>query len=288
MVVAQIAYNHLDSAVKAKCDALVAVPLSYGGASTSNFVTAAVWADDYKSQLGSSIWHCIDLPFSLDGTSTNGFVPASFDVVQAINLSIATLQNSSASQSNQAVSLRYLLHFVGDIQQPLHASDAFFASQPNGDAGANSFGITGTWNNLHSVWDSGGSYLTDSLSRPLSAAGQTTLSNKVAAIEADYPVLSENSCIPIRIRVSLCSKASSTEIASENIARGPFHCDTTISRTESLHWDNSGSWLPKRMGSNWHSLRATILGWGIGLTTLSSHRFCLAGTLKYILRNGLI
>jgi hypothetical protein len=42
------------------------------------------------------------------------------------------------------------------------------------------------------------------------------------------------------------------------------------------------------MGSNWHSLRATILGWGIGLTTLSSHRFCLAGTLKYILRNGLI
>src|ERR1035437_6059537 len=107
--------------------------------------------------------------------------------------------------------------------------------------------------------------------------------------EGEYDrVVSENSCIPIRTCISLCSKASSTEIASENIARGPFHCDTTISRTESLHWDNSGSWLPKRMGSNWHSLRATILGWGIGLTTLSSHRFCLAGTLKYILRNGLI
>ena len=196
MVVAQIAYNHLDPAVKAQCDALIAVPLAYGRNSTSNFVTAAVWADDYKSQLGSGIWHYIDLPFSLDGTSTNGFVPASFDVVQAINLSIATLQTSSATQSNQAVSLRYLLHFVGDIQQPLHASDAFFASQPNGDGGGNGFYISGTWNNLHSLWDSGGGYLTDSLPRPLSSGSQTTLNNKVAAIEADYPYTQNVGTIP--------------------------------------------------------------------------------------------
>ena len=196
MVVAQIAYNHLDSTVKAKCDALIAVPLNYGGTATSDFVTAAVWADDYKSQLGSGTWHYIDLPFSLDGTSTNGFVPAAFDVVQAINLSISTLQSSSATQSNQAVSLRYLLHFVGDIQQPLHCSDAFFASQPNGDAGGNGFYINGTWNNLHSLWDSGGGYLTDFLSRPLSSASQTTLNNKVAAIEADYPYTPNVGTIP--------------------------------------------------------------------------------------------
>jgi hypothetical protein len=159
-------------------------------------VTAAVWADDYKSQLGSGIWHYIDLPFSLDGTSTNGFVPASFDVVKAINLSITTLQSSSATQSNQAVSLRYLLHFVGDIQQPLHSSDAFYASQPNGDAGGNGFYITGTWNNLHSLWDAGGGFLSDSLSRPLSSASQTTLNNKVAAIETDYPYTPNVGTIP--------------------------------------------------------------------------------------------
>ena len=196
MVIAQIAYNHLGSAVKAKCDALIAVPLTYGGSGTSTFVTGAVWADDYKSQLGSSIWHYIDLPFSLDGTSTNSFVPASFDVVQAINLSIATLQNSGASQSNQAVSLRYLLHFVGDIHQPLHSSDAFFASQPHGDGGGNGFGITGTWNNLHSLWDAGGGYLIDSLSRPLSSVSQTTLSNKVAAIESAYLYSPNDGTIP--------------------------------------------------------------------------------------------
>jgi hypothetical protein len=186
MVVAQIAYSHLDPAVKAKCDALIAVPLQYGSPQTSNFVTAAVWADDFKSQLGSGIWHYIDLPFSLDGTSTNRFVPASFDVVQAINLSILTLGSSTSAQTSQATYLRYLLHFVGDIQQPLHCSDAFFASQPNGDAGGNGFSVSG-WGNLHSLWDSGGGYLSDYLQRPLSSASQTTLADKVAVIETDYP-----------------------------------------------------------------------------------------------------
>src|SRR5580765_574691 len=85
MIVAQIAYNHLDPVVRAKCDALIAVPLPYGSSANNTFVTAACWADDYKSSLGTAIWHYIDLPFSLDGTPTSGVTNASFDVVQAIN-----------------------------------------------------------------------------------------------------------------------------------------------------------------------------------------------------------
>ncbi len=187
MVVAQIAYNHLSPEAKAACDSLIAVPLSYSSSGTSTFVTAAVWADDFKSSLGTGIWHYIDLPFSLDGTPTNGVGTAAFDVVQAINLNVATLQNPSATQSDKATNLRYLLHFVGDIEQPLHCSTAVFASRPSGDAGGNGFYINGNWSNLHSLWDSGGGFLTDSLSRPLSANSQNTLNNKVALIEADYP-----------------------------------------------------------------------------------------------------
>jgi hypothetical protein len=196
MVVAQIAYNHLDPAVKARCDALIAVPLSYQSSGTSNFVTAAVWADDFKSQLGTAIWHYIDLPFSLDGTPTSGVAPASFDVVRAINLCVSTLQDTNATQTDQATYLRYLLHFVGDIQQPLHCSDAVSASHPSGDAGGNSFNITGTWNNLHSLWDAGGGFLTDSLSRPLSASSQNKLNSKVSGIEADYPYVAGSPAIP--------------------------------------------------------------------------------------------
>jgi S1/P1 Nuclease len=192
MVVAQIAYNHLNPVAKAKCDALIAVPLgTYSRSDSSNFVTSASWADDFKGSLGTGIWHYIDLPFSLDGTSTSGVAVASFDVVQAINLSIATLQNPTAIQSNQAVSLRYLIHFVGDIQQPLHCSTAVSAAHTGGDAGGNSFSLitnnVSSWFNLHSLWDAGGGFLTNSLWRPLSTASQNTLNAKVASIEADYP-----------------------------------------------------------------------------------------------------
>jgi hypothetical protein len=187
MVVAQIAYNHLTPSVKAKCDALIAVPMTYINTGTTNFITAACWADDFKANLGTSIWHYIDIPFSLDGTSTNNFTPDTFDVVRAIRVCEIALGNPSAAQSNQAVYLRYLLHFAGDIHQPLHASTAISALSTGGDAGGNGFSLGGGWGNLHSLWDSGGGFVSTSVSRPLTASGKTTLSNKVAVIEAAYP-----------------------------------------------------------------------------------------------------
>lgn len=189
MVVAQIAYNHLNPTAKARCDALIAISLTNSTAATSNFVTASVWADDIKSSTSAfNNWHYIDLPFSLDNTSTNGVSAASFDVVRAINLCITNLQSVTAIASNQAVSLRFLLHFVGDIQQPLHCSTAVSAAHFTGDGGGNSFTLDLTWFNLHSLWDGGGGYLFDSVSpRPLSISQQNTLNAKVAQIEADYP-----------------------------------------------------------------------------------------------------
>jgi S1/P1 Nuclease len=185
MVISQMAYNYLTPAAKARCDALIAVPLTNASSSTSNFITAAVWADDFKSQLGTAIWHYIDLPFSLDGTDTSGFVPASFDVVQAINLCVSNLASTATTETDKATALRYILHFVGDIQQPLHCSTAISAAHPNGDAGGNGFSLNGTYGNLHSLWDSGGGYVAAGLSRPLSASGMNTLSNKVFESKSD-------------------------------------------------------------------------------------------------------
>ena len=190
MVVAKIAYNHLDAPVKSRCDALIAVTLTNASTSTSNFVTAAVWADDFKAALGTSTSHYIDLPFSLDGTSTNGFVPPTPDVVIAIRSNIATLQSTNATLVDQATSLRYLLHFVGDIQQPLHCSTAMFVGHTGGDAGGNGFTlIGGNWSNLHSLWDAGGGYLSNSYSRPLSIVSQNTISNRAALIEIAQPYI---------------------------------------------------------------------------------------------------
>ena len=187
MVVSQMAYNHLTPTVKARCDTLIAVTLPNASASSSNFVTAAVWADDFKSQLGTAIWHYIDLPFSPDNTDISGFTPASFDVVQAINLCVSNLASAATTDTDKATALRYILHFVGDIQQPLHCSTEISAAHPGGDGGGNGFSLNGTYGNLHSLWDSGGGYVGVTLSRPLSTSGANTISNKVFECEALYP-----------------------------------------------------------------------------------------------------
>lgn len=197
MAAAQIAYNHLRPEVKARCDALIALPVFNSSSINSNFVMAACWADDIKSATSAyNTWHYIDIPFSPDNTSTNSFVPDPFDVVQAINQCVAALQNPATSLSNQAFNLRFLLHFVGDIQQPLHCSTAITAAYPGGDAGGNSFSLSYSPNNLHSLWDQGAGYLLDSVSRPLSATGRNNLSNRVADVEAAYPYTPGFTTIP--------------------------------------------------------------------------------------------
>ena len=197
MVVAQIAYNHLDSAVRAKCDSLIAVPVYHSTSANSNFVTAACWADDIKSFTSAySDSHYIDIPISLDGYPTNGVVNDPSNVVAAIRSSVTTLQDPTQSLSNQATALRFLLHFCGDITQPLHCSTGVTTNLPAGDAGGNDFVIHGTYSELHALWDSGGGYLTDSVARPFTTSSQALISNKAAAVEAAYPYSNSVGLIP--------------------------------------------------------------------------------------------
>ena len=198
MVVAQIAYNHLDPGVKAKCDALIGVALSFSSTSSSNFVTAACWADDFKSSLGTGTSHYIDLPISLDGYPTNSFPPGVPNVVTAINQNIATLQDPTQSLANQATALRYLIHFCGDITQPLHCANGITTNNApsGGDAGGNGFNLTGKWSELHALWDAGGGFLPDNFSRPLSATSLAVITNKAAAAEAAYPYTLSVGSIP--------------------------------------------------------------------------------------------
>jgi len=59
-------------------------------------------------------------------------------------------------EDQKAFALRLIIHYVGDIHQPLHATALVDSHYPKGDAGGNfehipaQDGVT----NLHSVWDS--------------------------------------------------------------------------------------------------------------------------------------
>lgn len=196
MVAAQLAYNHLEPSVKARCDALIAVPLAYADSRSTTFVTASAWADDYKSSLGTSNWHYINLPISLDGTSTANVYNDPVNVVSAIRSCTSTLRSNTATAAEQVTALRYLIHLVADISQPLHCVAAVWSGRSTGDAGGNLFYLDGTYSNLHYLWDEGGGYLTDPLSRPLNSTEQATLDARVAEVEAAHPYTFSPGAIP--------------------------------------------------------------------------------------------
>ena len=51
--------------------------------------------------------------------------------------------------------IRFLLHFIADIHQPLHATSRVNSNYPDGDKGGNEFDLPSHYgaDSLHAVWD---------------------------------------------------------------------------------------------------------------------------------------
>jgi len=86
--------------------------------------------------------------------------------------------------------MRFLIHFVGDIHQPLHSTSRVDNEYPAGDRGGNSVPLPSKdgAKNLHAVWDAviyseAGDYNT-----PLSANDWTSLSNEAKKLMKMYPI----------------------------------------------------------------------------------------------------
>jgi S1/P1 nuclease len=154
----------------------------------------ASWADTVKERMGKSDpdpdtneflqdmahneknreWHYDDLALDCKSYQTcTGFTPDN-DIVHMLNVSIRTLQghpdpNYPLSQRN---ALKLMIHFLGDIHQPLHIGCGFIdVNGPNGsiliirnpaviraknlpsDKGANDLVIDNDRKLLHSFWD---------------------------------------------------------------------------------------------------------------------------------------
>jgi hypothetical protein len=80
-------------------------------------------------------WHFIDKPFSTDGTPTQP--PEEPNAQTQIATFRATLSpQSGASDEVRSYDLTWLLHLVGDVHQPLHATSRFIHVHTDGDQGA--------------------------------------------------------------------------------------------------------------------------------------------------------
>jgi heat shock protein HspQ len=141
-VVGRIAEHHLTPEAQRGVAALLG-PDSLARVST--------WPDDIRSDPNwkkSAPWHFLSIDDN-ETLETTARAPEG-DVLEAMQRFEKVLRDSQADRQSKAEALKFLVHFVGDVHQPLHVGR-------RADRGGNE--IIVLWfsqpSNLHSVWDGG-------------------------------------------------------------------------------------------------------------------------------------
>jgi hypothetical protein len=96
-------------------------------------------------------WHFIDTPFTQDNTAPLAAIPSPNAETQ-----IAVFRQTLTSGSKdklKSYDLVWLLHLVGDVHQPLHATTRISTGQLDGDRGGNSVKLNDPSKELHFFWD---------------------------------------------------------------------------------------------------------------------------------------
>ena len=167
MMVAKIAFNRLNPKAKAEVQELMAIPINPSKVTKKSldFVNASNWADDVKKLKGflfSGKEHFADFPFTVDETPVPTDLPGQVNIIKALERYVGVLKTSN-SKAKRAQALRFIVHYVGDLHQPLHCSTRVDKAHKKGDRGGNDFLVkvpVGTGKklrevNLHSYWDGG-------------------------------------------------------------------------------------------------------------------------------------
>ena len=162
MMVASIAFNRLNANAKAQVKKLLAIPINPCDVTKNSpdFVNAAHWADDVRPNLGFEFapdLHFADFAFVADHTPEPKDLPnPEKNIIKALEHYVEVLK-TSIDTNEQAEALRFVIHFVGDIHQPLHCATKVDSAHPEGDQGGNLLHIMvdGKDTKLHSYWDGG-------------------------------------------------------------------------------------------------------------------------------------
>ena len=156
MLVDQVAWTQMKPGARTRATELArTLENTYNNGQPYNFVTAGAWMDDMRSKKGYawSKWHYVNIDWTADGAAFA--LPEPPHVVWAIGESLKTLKAAETAPDKASEALAMVLHFTGDVHQPMHATD-------RGDRGGNGVLIhgvpfsdlwPGTVANLHAYWD---------------------------------------------------------------------------------------------------------------------------------------
>ena len=141
-VVALVADSMLTAPTRSRVDAILALEPGATLASISS------WADQQRDK-ATAAWHYVNMPRGSDCVYVAERDCADGNcVVAALDAQVSRLRTATGPEQLEA--LKYVVHFVGDLHQPLHAGYA-------DDRGGNSDQLQafGAGTNLHALWDSG-------------------------------------------------------------------------------------------------------------------------------------
>jgi hypothetical protein len=159
-----IAYGRLTPKARVKVDALLAADAD--SLTAPDFASRTTWADKYRnSHRETAAWHFVDIEVdrpdlasacfgfpALGGGQLASAGPPQDCIVDKIEEFELELSNPATPQAERILALKFLMHFIGDLHQPLHAAD-------HDDRGGNCIGLSpspdGRDTNLHAYWDTG-------------------------------------------------------------------------------------------------------------------------------------
>ncbi|KAF2715240.1 hypothetical protein K504DRAFT_457412 [Pleomassaria siparia CBS 279.74] len=146
--VAFIAQNFVSNSTRAFAQALLADD------SSSYLANVASWADTYRLTTEGAFSGSLHYIDSLDNPPTSCNVDYERDcpeegcIISAIANYTIRAKDTSLPVIEQQKALKWVIHFLGDIHQPLHVE--------NLEVGGNTIAVSfnGTTTNLHHIWDS--------------------------------------------------------------------------------------------------------------------------------------
>lgn len=144
-VTGAIAQAHLSGDARAAVEALLG---------PEDLAEASTWPDFMRSadtpfwQREAGPWHYVTVPEGKRYAEVGA--PPQGDAISALARFRETLRDPDASDEDRRLALRFAVHIIGDLHQPLHAGNGT-------DRGGNDFDVTffGRPMNLHALWDYG-------------------------------------------------------------------------------------------------------------------------------------
>ncbi len=142
-VTGEIAMQHLSEDARTAIENILGV---------EDLAEASTWADFMRSSSDvfwtdfASPFHYVTIPVGKGYREVGA--PPEGDAITAMGTFTKTLRSEAATLGEKQLALRFLVHIIGDLHQPLHAGNGT-------DRGGNDYDVTffGTATNLHTVWD---------------------------------------------------------------------------------------------------------------------------------------